>query len=319
MFLQAYVILCFACLCFSAQYDVIWDQNYCDNEDRYPSSYKLPHNSPCALCIGDVITLRIDSPSEHYENIYRVQNEGEMRNCDATNSINVGVTLFKDMHEIEIQNAGSNPAFAFQFQADPYYFISTSNGSQSSAETDLSQTPNSCLQFAFRVLLAEDPNCGNYGADCVFSSVFTDPASALYCAPPTTPTVPTTTTTETPSEIPPTPVFNQMDNTTEPLQIVITVYTSDPVWLIVILVIVICILVVCILASLICGIGLNISYAFGKISFPFDKKNSFIPLETIESPAKSPTDGAGNSPATKNGHQSMESTSDIEKSTKQLI
>ena len=287
MFLKTYFILCFVCLCFSAQYDVIWDQNYCDNEDRYPSSYKLPHNSPCALCIGDVITLRIDSPSEHFENIYRVQNEGEMRNCDATNSINVGVTLFKDMHEIEIQNAGSNPAFAFQFQADPYYFISTSNGSQSSAQTDLSQTPNSCLQFAFRVLLAEDSNCGNYGADCVFSSVFDDLGSLLLCQDETNQSNITNATGTTTMST--TTMANTVSNSTTPtttttattqsmvsrgLEIVFRLETTDSPGAIAGLSIflVICILMIIIITP--SGIIFLILYWYGKINC-FQKKYFF--------------------------------------------
>ena len=273
MFLQTYYIICFLTVCLSAKYDVIWDQNYCDNKDRYPSSYKLPHNSPCALCIGDVITLRIDSPSEHFENIYRVQNEGEMRNCDATNSLNNAVTLFKDMHEIEIQNAGSNPAFAFQFQADPYYFISTSNGSQSSAQTDLSQTPNSCLQFAFRVLLAEDPNCGNYGADCVFSSVFDDSASALSCSSQTTTTTAINTIAAT---------QNPSPGSYRGLAIVFYDETTSSPGAIIGLSIflVICILMLIIITPL--SIIYLILYRYGKINC--GKKYIFNPQETILSP-----------------------------------
>ena len=306
MFLQTYLVLCFACVCFSTDYNIVWDQNYCDNKDRYPSSYELPHNSPCALCINDVITLRINSTSsDHYENIYRVPNEEQMLNCNATVSDNNVATFFKDMHEIEILNAGSNPAFNFQLQVEPYYFISTSDGSQSSAQNNLLRPPNSCLQFAFRVLLATDSRCGSYKADCVFSSVFNDSTSSLFCSTLTNPPISTDTTqitnapemsttimqntttlsiasntTSTNTTLSPTPKLTTTTTTaaaTTPsrvskgLAIIFYVYTTDSPGAIAGLSI---LLVICILMILLItpsGIIFLVLYWYGKIKF-YDKK-----------------------------------------------
>ena len=334
MFVQTYLILCFACVCFSANYDVIWDQNYCDNKDSYPSSYLLPHNSPCSLCFDDVITLRIISlSSDHYENFYRVPSEEQMMNCNATVNDNTGVTSFKDMHQFVIQNAGSNPAFAFQFQTDPFYFISTSNGMQSSAQSDLVQSPNSCLQFSFRVFLSSSPDCGMYDANCVFSSVFTDPISSLYCPPPTTPTttsttIPTTTTivttsattaeatTTTPN---PMPVLNPTNNTSEQLRIIIFIHTTDPIWLIVILIIIMVILILGIPVSSVLGVIFIVLYACDKFSFPCDKKCDFHPLSTVGSPLKSQQEEPVSPSNTKDVGESGTFPSVIESSTRELI
>ena len=301
MFVQTYLILCFACVCFSANYDIIWDQNYCDNKDSYPSSYLLPHNSPCSLCFDDVITLRIISPSsDHYENFYRVSSEEQMMNCNATVNDNTGVTSFKDMHQFVIQNAGSNPAFAFQFQAEPYYFISTSDGMQSSAQSDLVQFPNSCLQFSFRVFLSSSPACGMYDANCVFSSVFTDPISSLFCQNNTTNITQITTTTTimsttTPSNStittntiiqPTTTTTATTIATTTPivsggLAIIFHISTTDSPAAIAALslLLVFCVLLILTITPL--GIIFLVLYWFGKIKL-FDKKYFFHPKEEKE-------------------------------------
>ena len=195
MLTQIFIITCCANICFAADYNIIWDQNYCTEKDRYPSSYELPHNSPCSFCINDVVTLRINSTSNIYENLYRVPTVTAMMNCDATTNENDNVIAFNDKQEITIRAGGSEPALSFLLRAEPYYFISTSDGTQTSAENDLTRPPNTCLQLAFTVRFNSDPSCGTYIANCNFSSVFTDPLSSLQCSEAT----PTTTGSNTAS------------------------------------------------------------------------------------------------------------------------
>ena len=182
MLTQIFIITCYANICFAADYNIIWDQNYCADKDRYPSSYELPHNSPCSFCLNDVVTLRINSTSNIYENLYRVPTVTAMMNCDATTNENDNVIAFNDKQEITIRAGGSDTALSFLFRAEPYYFISTSDGTQTSAENDLTRPPNTCLQLAFTVRLNGDPSCGTYIANCNFTSVFTDPPSSLQCS-----------------------------------------------------------------------------------------------------------------------------------------
>ena len=196
MILQSFLILCYTYMCFGASYDVVWGQNYCADRDRYPnSSYELPHYTPCSFCVNDVVTLRINSTSNIYENLYRVPNETAMMNCNASTNENANVIAFNDKQEMTIRSGGSEAALSF-FLGATYYFISTSDGTQISAENDLNRLPNTCLQLAFTVMSDEGSTC-NYAQNCVFKSVFTDPESSLYCASPTTqtttPTPPTTT------------------------------------------------------------------------------------------------------------------------------
>ena len=172
------LILCYSYTCLTAGYDIVWDQNYFVNKDRYPSSYELPHNSPCSFCVDDVITLRINSTSNIYENLYRVPTVTAMMNCDASMNENDNVIAFNDKQEMTIRSGGSESALSF-FLGNTYYFISTSNGTQASAENDLNQPPNSCLQLAFTVRLDSDSSCGTYAANCNFTTVFTDPTSLL--------------------------------------------------------------------------------------------------------------------------------------------
>ncbi|KAI6647134.1 hypothetical protein LOD99_8870 [Oopsacas minuta] len=200
MFRFSFLILCFTHVCLPAtNYDIIWDQNYCNEKDRY-NNYLLPHNSPCSFCFGDVITLHINSTSVTYENLYRVPTATDMINCNATVNDNTQSIVFNNKREITIRAGGSEAALSFQLQPDAYYFISTSNGTQFSADNDVIQSPNSCLQLAFTVLLDNNAGCGNYTANCVFNSVFTDPSSSLFCPlPTTTPMITIAPTTITPT------------------------------------------------------------------------------------------------------------------------
>ena len=200
MLSRVFIFTWCAYICFAANYDIIWDQNYCVDKDRYPDTYKLPHNSPCSLCIDDVITLRINSTSNIYENLYRVPTETAMMDCNATVNENDNVLAFSNKLEITIRSGGSDSALSFLFRAEPYYFISTSDGTQTSAENDLSRSPNSCLQLAFTVRLNSHADCGTYAANCNFTTVFTDPPSLLQCQP----TTPTTSTSSSSTTIPPT-------------------------------------------------------------------------------------------------------------------
>ena len=262
MLSRLFFVSCCVYVCLAADYDIIWDQNYCADQDRYPSSYKLPHNSPCSLCIDDVITFRINSTSNIYENLYRVPSETAMMNCNASTNENTNVYAFNDKQEITIRSGGSEPAFSFLFRAEPYYFISTSDGTQNSAENDLSRSPNTCLQFAFTVRLSNDPNCGDYMANCNFSSVFTDPPSLLQCsaATVTSPTTssntvsnPATTTTTTPP------------TGTQGLEIRIPIYVSTPISTLIPLYVLIAIVgILIIVIPLIC-IPILILYARGII------------------------------------------------------
>ena len=177
--LRCILILCYSYTCLAAEYDIVWDINFFANKIRYPNTYKLPHNSPCSFCIDDVITFRINSTSNSYENLYRVPSETAMMNCDASTNENTNVYAFNDKQEITIRAGGSEPAFSLQLQAEPYYFISTSNGTQNSAENDLYRSSNCCLQLAFTVKLKTDPSCGIYAANCDFTTVFTVPPSLL--------------------------------------------------------------------------------------------------------------------------------------------
>ena len=225
MLTQIFILSCCVYICFAANYDIIWDQNYCVDKDRYPISYELPHNSPCSLCVNDVITLRINSTSNIYENLYRVPNETAMMNCDATTNENANsVIAFNDKQEITIRSGGSEAALSF-FLGATYYFISTSNGTQASAENDLNQPPNSCLQLAFTVLFDNNPSCGNYTANCNFSSVFTNHPSLLRCnLPTTTPTA--TDTSSTTASSPSTSAGQQMS--TPGLVINFEIYIPSP-------------------------------------------------------------------------------------------
>ena len=200
MLSRVFIFTLCAYICFAANYDIIWDQNYCVDKDRYPDTYKLPHNSPCSLCTNDVITLRINSTSNIYENLYRVPTETAMMNCNATATSNTVNHAFDKKLEINIRSGGSEPALSFVVRAEPYYFISTSNGTQTSAENDVIRSPNSCLQFVFTVNFENNQNCVNYTANCNFSTVFTDPPSLLQCQP----TTPTTSTSSSSTTIPPT-------------------------------------------------------------------------------------------------------------------
>eukprot|EP00800_Vazella_pourtalesii_P022944 TRINITY_DN910_c0_g1_i5.p1 TRINITY_DN910_c0_g1~~TRINITY_DN910_c0_g1_i5.p1 ORF type:complete len:350 (+),score=22.15 TRINITY_DN910_c0_g1_i5:106-1155(+) len=202
MLSRLFFVSCCVYVCLAADYDIIWDQNYCADQDRYPSSYKLPHNSPCSLCIDDVITFRINSTSNIYENLYRVPSETAMMNCDASTNENTNIYAFNDKQEITIRAGGSEPAFSFLFRAEPYYFISTSDGTQTSAENDLSRSPNTCLQFTFTVRLSNDQSCGTYAANCNFTTVFTDPPSLVRCLNNSNPLSSTTCNTYNPTNTP---------------------------------------------------------------------------------------------------------------------
>ena len=196
--LRCILILCYSYTCLTAEYDIVWDQNFFADLSRYPNTYKLPHNSLCSFCIDDVITLRINSTYNIYENLYRVPSETAMMNCNATGSINDNVYAFSNKLEITIRSGGSEPALSFLFRAEPYYFISTSNGTQTSAENDVIRSPNSCLQLAFTVRLNSDADCGTYAANCNFTTVFTHPPSSLRCTNVTCITQPSNSSITTP-------------------------------------------------------------------------------------------------------------------------
>ena len=267
--LQSFLILCYTCLCFGFSYDVIWDQNYCADQDRYPSSYELPHNSPCSFCLNDIVTLRINSTSNIYENLYRVPSETAMMNCDATTNSNTGVIAFNDKQELTIRSGGSEAALSLPVSSQPYYFISTSNGSQSSAENDLNQPPNTCLQMAFTVIFDESSTCGQYISDCTFNSVFTDPLSSLRCGAMTTQS--TTATTPTPSS---TPVTTPDTTPANDLRIVITVQEPVNLAAIIALGILIGLIVIATVLVLAIGIPLLVYYGSGKDFPSYTKKKN---------------------------------------------
>ena len=260
MIIQSLLILSYTYMCFGISYDVIWAQNYCGEQDRYPTSYEQPHSSPCAFCTNDVVTLRINSTSTIYENLYRVPTETAMMNCDATANSNTINYAFSDKLEINIRSGGSDSALSFVVRAEPYYFISTSNGTQSSAETNLTQSPNTCLQMAFTVTFDEGSDCGNYKADCTFNSVFIDPASSLMCMNVTIPADTTTTPMTTPATTP-----------SNDLSIVITIQEPPNLAAIIVLAILIVLIIVAIILLLVIGISLLVYYGSGK-EFPYTKK-----------------------------------------------
>ncbi|KAI6647132.1 hypothetical protein LOD99_8868 [Oopsacas minuta] len=273
MFLYSFLILCFTHVCLPAtNYDIIWDQNYCNEKDRY-NNYLLPHNSPCSFCFGDVITLHINSTSVTYENLYRVPTATDMINCNATVNDNTQSIVFNDRQEITIRAGGSEAALSFQLQPDAYYFISTSNGTQFSADNDVIQSPNSCLQLAFTVLLDNNAGCGNYTANCVFNSVFTDPSSSLFCSNTWTTNSGTMTTMGTTSTTP-FPTTNTTTQTTATpistvgLSIIFYVNTTDSPDLIAGLYALLAICIIFIFIFFIFGIVCLPLFWFGKIPDP---------------------------------------------------
>ena len=266
MLFNTLLLFCYAYVCLAANnYDIIWDRNYCAEKDRYPSSYKLPHNSPCSLCIDDVITFRINSTANIYENLFRVPSETAMMNCDANINNNTNVYAFNDKQEITIRAGGSEPAFSFLFRAEPYYFISTSDGTQTSAENDLSRSPNTCLQFTFTVRLSNDQSCGTYAANCIFTTVFTD---TLSCSAITTTTPDTTSATTVSNTISTTTATSSNPNTVG-LSLVFSIDTTDsPEFIIFISVLLVFTSILLILCSAFGTIFLTL-YWFNKIPYLF--------------------------------------------------
>ena len=262
MLFNTFILLCYAHVCLAANYDIIWGSNYCYEKERYPSSYELPHNSPCSFCLNDVITLRINSTSNIYENLYRVPNETAMMNCNASTNENANVIAFNDKQEITIRSGGSEAALSF-FLGNTYYFISTSDGTQTSAENDLNQPPNTCLQLAFTVLLDNNPSCGTYAANCNFTtSTF---CSTMNVTPTTTTSASTTTQT--------TPMSDSTDTTTTTqsagLSLVFSIDTTDSPELITCVSILLGFTTFLIIFSLIFGITFLTLFWFDRISYLF--------------------------------------------------
>ena len=193
---------------------IVWDQTYCMDPSRYPSSnYKLPQNSPCPVCVGDTLSLSINNNADdHYENLYRVNNVQDMWNCNATDTVNESPIVFNTMRDIPIENSGSSAVF--QFVEDTiFYFISTSNGTQTSAMNDTMKTPGTCLQLSF---LVTGGTCSGYGLCSDFTSILTNDSSPLSCPDsPTTSTSVAATTMSTDPMSTPNPVTTSTSATSD--------------------------------------------------------------------------------------------------------
>ena len=270
MLFNTFLLLCYLRVCLAANYDIIWDQNYCAEKDRYPDTYKLPHNSPCSLCIDDVITLRINSTSNIYENLYRVPTETAMMNCNATATSNTVNYAFDKKLEITIRSGGSDSALSFLFRAEPYYFISTSDGTQTSAENDVIRSPNSCLQLAFTVRLNSHADCGTYAANCNFTTVFNDSTSTLFCSTLNT-TAPGMTTASTTAVSNTATTATSTSTSSLGLSLVFSIDTTDSPELITFVSVILVFTLILIIVCVIFGVISLPLYWFNKISCLFSR------------------------------------------------
>ncbi|KAI6649609.1 hypothetical protein LOD99_6613 [Oopsacas minuta] len=182
--------------------NVIWQSDFCLGTEPLANNTILPPSqSACGFYVGDTLSF-INNDADLYENVFQVNTEEEMMNCNATNAINPIPLVVRG---IESLNLVSSNDFVFTV-TKAVYLLSTSNGSMASAEND--RTRNiSCLQMAFFLATTTDKVCALpmacrdsvlndteiYSLGCNYNlSTATTTATTA-----TIPTIPTTPTTQT--------------------------------------------------------------------------------------------------------------------------
>ena len=151
----------------SCDYNIIWDRDFCSTTDqgRLENS-TLPPNvlePVCEFEIGSDVTLRHVN-TKLYENLFRVNDENDFKECSATNSSS-DLILINSNYSFKLDIANFTIG-------ERIYFISTSNGSKFSAENQ-KQTNETCLQFAFKVVQMRN-SCNNKCNSTIFDNVSSD-------------------------------------------------------------------------------------------------------------------------------------------------
>ena len=131
--------------------DVIWQNNFC--QTLVNNTILPPRNSLCRFYIADTMSFINNYPNT-YENVYQVDTEQEMMDCDASNPVNIVPLIVNGTSTLSLVISSD-----FQFTVSKVvYLISTSSGSEESALTD--RTRNiSCLQMSFHLVSSSNKNC----------------------------------------------------------------------------------------------------------------------------------------------------------------
>lgn len=170
----------------SCEISILWDSTYIHEVSQLQSGLILPPNTNrCDFHLGWVIRLHVTTPGR-YENLWRVDNYEDFKNCDPTNAKN-GFPV-TDVHSFAL----SPGTYTFD---SVYYFFSTSNGSLESAN-EQKVLPNCRLKLSFNLrfpltICDMNPKCN----DSFFSSL-AGPDSKIQLnttsAPPNTTTISST-------------------------------------------------------------------------------------------------------------------------------
>ena len=134
--------------------NVIWQNNFCPTTQPLVNNTILPPRSSfCRFYIDDSLSF-INNNLTQYENVYQVNTEDEMMNCDASNPVNLNPLIVSGTSTLSLVTSSD-----FQFTVSKIvYLISTSLGSEQSALND--RTRNiSCLQMSFHLILSSNKNC----------------------------------------------------------------------------------------------------------------------------------------------------------------
>ena len=123
--------------------DVIWQSNFCPLNMSLNGAILPPDNATCRFQAGDTLSL-INSDANRTENIYQVRTREDWENCNATNAFNSMPRLVNDSNTVQLVTGNF---FTFNV-GQIIYLISTSNGSEDSANNDIIGT-SPCLRMSF--------------------------------------------------------------------------------------------------------------------------------------------------------------------------
>ena len=133
---------------------VIWQSDFCLATQALVDNTVLPpRSSNCQFYIEDSLSF-VKNISTQYENVYQVDTEAEMMDCDASNPVNTGALVFNETSTLSLVISSD-----FQFTLTKIvYLISTSSGSEYSALNDRTRN-TSCLQMSFSLLSSTNKDC----------------------------------------------------------------------------------------------------------------------------------------------------------------
>ena len=123
--------------------DVIWQSNFCPLNMSLNGAILPPDDATCRFQAGDTLSL-INSDANRTENIYQVRTREDWENCNATNAFNSMPRLVNDSNTVQLVTGNF---FTFNI-GEIIYLISTSNGSEDSANNDIIGT-SPCLRMSF--------------------------------------------------------------------------------------------------------------------------------------------------------------------------